>query len=321
MRGRPRSIAIAALALVCATAMSIAYADDFSARLDALWDYHDPVSSEQRFRAELARYSSGSGEALEIKTQIARTQSLRREFTAAHRTLDEIAPALPSADARVHVRYLLERGRTYNSSGSPSRAMPLFEEAAARSEKAGRESDVFYTIDALHMLGIAAPPSQQLEWNLKALAIADGARDSRARRWIASLDNNVGWYYHDRGEYAKALGYFEKALPAWEARGNAVDVRVAKWSIARALRSLKRYDDAYAIQSKLRAECEDAGMPDGYVYEELGELELARGNAAAAKPWFVKAYALLKDDAALASNESTRLARLVKLAGGVGTQP
>jgi len=301
--------------------MSTADADDFSARLDALWDYHDPATSEQRFRAELARYSSGSSEALEIKTQIARTQSLRREFSAAHRTLDEIAPALPSADARVHVRYLLERGRTFNSSGSPAHAMPLFEEAAARSEKAGRQGDVFYTIDALHMLGIAAPPNQQLDWNLKALAIAEAAQDARARRWIASLNNNIGWYYHDRGEYAKALVYFEKALPAWEARGNAIDVRVAKWSIARALRSLERYDEAYAIQSKLSAECENAGMPDGYVYEELGELELARGNAAAAKPWFVKAYALLKDDAALASNESTRLARLAKLAGSTEAKP
>ena len=315
MRGRPRSIAIAALALVCATAMSIAYADDFSARLDALWDYHDPVSSEQRFRAELARYSSGSGEALEIKTQIARTQSLRREFTAAHRTLDEIAPALPSADARVHVRYLLERGRTYNSSGSPSRAMPLFEEAAARSEKAGRESDVFYTIDALHMLGIAAPAPEQLDWNLKALAAADAAAGARARGWRGSLLHNIGWTYHNRGDDDTALDYWQKALAVREATGTPSQIRVAKWTVARGLRALGRLDEAEAIQRALANDVETTGAGDGYIYEELAEIALARNDAAAAKPWAAKAYALLKDDGGLKADEPARLARLAKVGG------
>ena len=291
--------------------------DDFSAHLDALWDYRDAAASEQRFRTELARYTPASREALEIQTQIARTLGLRRQFDAAHALLDQVAPSLEAVDSRVRVRYLLERGRAYNSAGSPSRAVPLFQEAFTRSENAGRRGDTFYTIDALHMLGIAAPPAEQLDWNLKALAAAEAADDPRARRWQASLNNNIGWYYHDRGDYAQALSYFERALPAWEARGNAVDVRTAKWTIARALRSLKRYDEAFAIQSTLCGESEAAGSTDGYVYEELGELEIARGNAAAARPWFAKAYALLKDDSGFVATEPARLARLAKL-GGVG---
>ncbi len=56
--------------------------------------------------------------------------------------------------------------------------------------------------------------------------------------------------------------------------------------------------------------------PDGYVYEELAEIELARGNPKAAAPWAAKAHALLRDDGYLKDNEPARLARLVDIAKG-----
>ena len=43
---------------------------DFSERLDKLWEFSKPAESEQRFRAELAKYPAGSREALETSTQI-----------------------------------------------------------------------------------------------------------------------------------------------------------------------------------------------------------------------------------------------------------
>ena len=61
---------------------------------------------------------------------------------------------------------------------------------------------------------------------------------------------------------------------------------------------------------------EAASEPDGYVYEELAEIALARGDRAAAQPWAAKAYALLKDDAGLQANEAARLARLAEIAVG-----
>jgi len=88
-------------------------------------------------------------------------------------------------------------------------------------------------------------------------------------------------------------------------------------AIARGLRSLGRLDEAEAIQRALAAErgnaAEEAG--DGYVYEELAELALARNDAAAARPFAARAYALLKDDADLAANEKPRLARLARIGG------
>ncbi|HEY7943423.1 MAG TPA: hypothetical protein VIH15_02835, partial [Casimicrobiaceae bacterium] len=87
------------------------------------------------------------------------------------------------------------------------------------------------------------------------------------------------------------------------------------WAIARALRSLGRYDEALTIQRALLAEHEKDGSTDGHVFEELGELELARNHADAARPWFAQAARTLGQDAWFAASEPARLERLRELGG------
>jgi tetratricopeptide (TPR) repeat protein len=289
---------------------------DFSAQLDTLWNYDKPADSEARFRAELARHPADSREALEVTTQIARTQGLRRLFAEADATLDTVAPKLGTVPSRVRVRYLLERGRTRNSSGDRAAAVPLFKEAAALAERDPLASADFYRVDALHMLGIAAPAAEQLDWNRQALAVAEASSDVRARGWAASLDNNIGWAYFEAGDPATALTYWQKALPLREASGNKRTIRIAKWTIARGYRALGKLDDAETIQRALLTEMERDNEPDGYVYEELAEIAVARHDPQAAAPWAAKAHALLKDDGHLKANESARLSRLADLAQG-----
>jgi tetratricopeptide (TPR) repeat protein len=143
--------------------------------------------------------------------------------------------------------------------------------------------------------------------------MTEATTDARSKRWLASLYNNIGWTYHDRGDYARALEYFQKALPAWVTRGDASAILAARWSIARTLRSLGRYDEALAIQRALLAENERSGTVDGFVFEELGELTLARGDAVGAKPWFAQAYAALSADSSFVADEPARLERMRKL--------
>ena len=193
----------------------------------------------------------------------------------------------------MRVRYLLERGRTFNSSGAPQRAVPLFAEALREAE---RDKDEYYAVDAAHMLGIAAPAAERLGWNLKALSLAEAATDPRARGWRASLYNNIGWTYFDDGDAKTALDYWQKALAARETMGNAASIRIAKWTVARGFRGVGRLDDAETAQKSLAAEFDRIGETDGYVYEELAEIALARGDAKAARPWAAKAHAALKDD-------------------------
>ena len=302
------------IALASALAMPIARAVSQDAPLDAAWldrtwDFDQPAESEARFRHEFSTLPPGTAARLELSTQIARAQGLQRQFDAAQSTLDSVEQALSGQPQRVAVRYLLERGRVYNSSRQPDRATPLFREALDKARDAHED---FLAIDAAHMLGIAAPPADRLRWNLDAVAMTERTDDVRSKRWLASLYNNIGWTYHERGEYASALEYFDKALPAWEARGGAGNVRFARWAIARAYRSLGRYDEALAIQRQLAVEGTEARAPDGYVYEELGELLLAKGDPAA-RPNFARAFELLGFDGELRANEPERLARLKRL--------
>ena len=311
--------AVLAAGLACAFVAGIALSAasvDYSERLDALWNFERPAESEVRLRAEAARQAQPlSREAMEATTQIARALGLQRRFEEADRMLDTVQATLATQPARVRVRYLLERGRRDNSSGNARGAFGWFEQALAASDGDTLPGAEFYRVDALHMLAIAAPPAQQLDWNQKALAAAHAAADPRARGWRGSLLHNLGWTMHERGDYAAALAYWQQALAVREAAHDVTRTRIARWTVARGLRSLGRLDEAEAMQRALADELQAANAPDGYVFEELAEIALARGDRLAARPWAAKAYALLSEDADLRANDPARLARLAELAG------
>ncbi|HSI33415.1 MAG: tetratricopeptide repeat protein, partial [Phycisphaerae bacterium] len=63
-------------------------------------------------------------------------------------------------------------------------------------------------------------------------------------------------------------------------------------------------------------ECETAGAPDGYVYEEIGECLLTMGRRDEARPHFARAHALLSVDPWFPPNQPDRLARLKQLGEG-----
>ena len=270
---------------------------------DRLWNYDQPDQSERDFRALLPLADLGAE--LELLTQIARAQGLQAKFTEGHATLDEVERRLKAETETARVRCLLERGRLFNSSGSAEKARPLFEQAWELARQIGAMG---CAVDAAHMLGIVDAP--ELTWNLKALELAETSSDERARRWRASLYNNVGWSYHDRGEFDAALAAFAKALRLREEQGDAKLIRIARWAVARVLRSLLRLDEALAIQRDLAAQERREGKTDGYVEEELGEVLLALGRADEARPHFARAYAELSLDEWLAEREAPRLERL-----------
>lgn len=277
---------------------------------DALWDYDHPAESERAFRELLPAAAADAAYELELRTQIARAQGLQRQFEAAHAMLDSVEQRLQTVSAATaQVRLMLERGRLYNSSGAAAEAKPYFEQAWELAQAAGEAG---YAVDAAHMLGILEAP--ELTWNLRALELAESNSDERARRWRASLYNNIGWTYHDRGEYGEALAMFEQALALREEQGKTPQIRIARWMVARALRSLERYEEALEIQQAGATEIEQAGEIDPYVDEEVGECLLALGRASEAKLHFAKAYAVLSQDDLLMKYEAPRLARLRALA-------
>lgn len=277
---------------------------------DALWDYSAPDKTEEKFRELLPQFPENEPAQLELLTQIARTQGLQRKFDKAHQTLDGIEKQLDEKPSRAKVRYLLERGRVFNSSKQADRANPFFEQALDLAEGLGED---FYAVDAIHMLAIIADPASALTLNLRAIQLAESSREDRARNWLGSLYNNMGWTYHDMGDYESALGMFQKAEAFRRLKGGASEIRIAVWCVARTLRSLNRLDEALSNQLALRVEFESAGETDGFVYEEIGECLLALQRGAEAKPYFAKAYEALSRDEWLVENEPERIERLKKL--------
>ena len=277
---------------------------------DSWWDYDHPDLSEARFRSLLPELPFDSPIRLELLTQIARAQGLQRLFDDAHKTLDEVEARLPAGSTRILARYLLERGRIFNSSKKPDNARPLFERALAVAGAADQDG---LAVDAAHMLAIVASDDAALEWNLHALALAERSAQPAARRWLGSLLNNIGWTYHDSGRLEEALNAFEKAAAWRRENGGGRAEQIARWCVARGLRSLGRHDEALALLSQLEAELSTAPEPDGYVFEEIAENLLALGRESEAQPYFARAHALLSQDAYLAEHEAQRLSRLAQL--------
>ena len=78
--------------------------------------------------------------------------------------------------------------------------------------------------------------------------------------------------------------------------------------MARCLRALKRYDEAFAIQNDLIQYPEQ-----GYVSEELGELLLVMGRPDEARLRFKKSHELLSQSLGSDPSQANRLARLKEL--------
>jgi tetratricopeptide (TPR) repeat protein len=277
---------------------------------DSLWDYAQPDQTEIKFRAILLQIPEDDPALLELLTQIARAQGLQRKFEKAHQTLDQVKRRLGGVASRPQIRYLLERGRVFNSSGDPEQARPYFEQAL---DLATQLNEDFYAVDALHMLAIIALPAQSLTLNRQAIQRAESSADAKARNWLGSLYNNLGWAYHDMGNYASALEAFEKAESYRRAKGSVPEIRIAVWCVARALRSLNRVEEALSKQMALKAEFDAVGERDGFVFEEIAECLLELRRTEEARPYFAKAYEVLSEDVSLAEQGPERLARLKKL--------
>ena len=161
-------------------------------------------------------------------------------------------------------------------------------------------------IDAIHMLAIA-DGDNALEWNLLAVQRAESSADARARKWLASLYNNVGWTYFETGDPDTALGYFERAVPLRESMGNPANLRAARWSIARCMRELGRIDEALAIVRDLIK-----GQPeDAFNNQEMALCLAAHGLEC--QPFALKAWNAHKDDIWMQQNRAETLSQLKAL--------
>jgi len=275
-RVRARSLAVF---LACAGLALSAQAVDLS----SLWDFSRPDVSEQRFRAALL--TASGDDALILRTQIARSLGLRRDFERAREELRAVVKELDRAGAEARTRYFLELGRTYASAAHPAELQTPQASELARSayrqaiELARTASLDGLAIDAIHMMAfVDTDAADQLTWAEEALRIVESSTQPAARRWEASIRNNLGHALHQLGRYDEALVQLRQAVAIRERGTSAEATRTAHWMVARTLRVMGRVDEALKIQLRLEREADLAGKPDHYVFEELRLLYASKGE-------------------------------------------
>lgn len=282
--------------------------------LASLWRWDDPAASERAFRAAVtqARAMGARDYEAEAWTQVARSEGLQKRFDDAQATLDSCAPMRRDEAPVPRIRWNLEQGRVLRSSGRPEDSKPFFLTAWELANQAG---EVPLALDAAHMIALVESPDEALAWAGRAIAIAEGSSDPRARGWLGPLYNNTGWTWFERADFERALDLWRKGVAVRSDLGQTGEpLRIAWWTVARGLRALGRHAEAIAILERLQSEGAATGAPDGYVHEELAENLLALGRLDEARPQFLRAFALLKD----AEDVMADPARLERLRGGAG---
>jgi tetratricopeptide (TPR) repeat protein len=285
-----------------------------------------------------------------ILTQIARAQGLQRKFDEAKATLDEVSKELSTLESeidssnsttveelakeirvrQVRVRYLIENGRVLNSSGDSEASIKPFRMAVQISRIEPKDDDMEYLeVDALHMLAIAEKDeSEKIRRSEMAIKVAEKSDAApKTKKWLGSLLNNLAWIHMDAQRYDVALAVFEKAVKAREeqwrlalAEGGDKNeaaiaaLRISRWSVARAMRSLGKVEEAIEIQEDLMEQYKSP-MDKGYGYEELALLYDAKGDKEKAKENAVKAFEELSKDSGFVEKEKERLEKLVQMAG------
>lgn len=247
-----------------------------------LWDFSNPELSEERFRSALD--TAVGDDVLILQTQIARTYLLRKDFKRARELLRSLESRVQAAQAEAQVRYWLELGRTYASHQHPAESQTIESKQIARAAysralaiaKEARLDGL--AVDAIHMfVFVDTDPADQLGRGREALALVESSDQPDAKRWEASVHNNIGEALYELGRYDEAETHFKRALSLRMKADNPKATRDAYWQIARVLRAQKHVDEALEIQLRLERESSAAGNPQDYVFEELELLYRAKG--------------------------------------------
>lgn len=250
-----------------------------------VWVFQDAKESEEKFKAlmslskekDLAYYA-------ELIGHLGRSISLQKRYDDAHKILDLAIPILTDDMILANIRYNLERGRVYFWQLNRSKASAFFQTAMNLAIEHGED---FLAVDIAHMIAIVPEKHEnQIPLHKKALELAENSSCPKARVWLATLNNNIGYSYQMLTQHDLALSHFKKAL----------ELRIhydrpsffAKWAVARAYRLANNPKKGLEILMQLYDEQQNGSI--GHVFLEQAECELLLDKSSESKANFGKAY-------------------------------
>ncbi len=255
-----------------------------------VWVFQDPKGTEKKFKAlmplakenDLAYYA-------ELIAHLGRSISLQKRYDDAHKALDLAIPILTDDMNKANIQYNLERGRVYYWQKNESKASHYFQKAMELATKHGED---FLAIDIAHMIAIVPQKDEdQIPLHKKALDLATNSSCPKAKKWLATLNNNIAQSYQEIKQHELALHHFKKAL---ELRmQNEQPSFYAKWAVARTYRFLNDPKKGLEILMQLYNEPQNGSI--GHVFLEQAECELLLGKNSESKVNFRKAYNYFND--------------------------
>ncbi len=260
---------------------------------------------------------------LQILSQIALAQAMQQKFDIAHNTLDEAEKLLEPQYQLATIRLLLERGRVYYKCDRLDTALSFFIQAYDVSTLSSEFASHTLTA-AITIATIEKNLQKQIEWNKRAINLAENTHDERLHALLGPIYNNLAQQFIEAGKYLEALQSFEKCKAHAEERRDQIVIRGALWGIGRALRGLNKLDQALYIQNDLLKEYEQISeqglvavelisIGRGLIYEELAELYFAQKAWEQSQKYARLAYEDLSNDAGMKKLYPKRIERMLEL--------
>lgn len=259
-------------------------AAELLARADAFFDGRQTANALETYKMAAVAARGEGNQALfaEAAAQVAHTLALGGEAVEARSWMDHAEQSATIEQHTAWVRVLLARGALQRGTDEPQAALESFTAAYDFALATGQP---VRAVQAAHMAVIVAGDELQIRWNHKALDVARGMGNPRL---VSSLWAQLAWLLDGRGLADEALSAFASARRALEDLDDPHQKLVADWSYAHGLRMVGRLGDARVLMTDVAARAERSYValqrPNdaewvGHSLRELGELDLAGGNA------------------------------------------
>ncbi len=136
-------------------------------------------------------------------------------------------------------------------------------------------------VDAAHMVAIVAENiEEQIKWTYKGIEMAEA---HGSNQWLGPLWNNLGGIYYDNKQFASALDCYLKARQYHWQYSSESSKLFADYHVGMTYRLVGKLDEAAQWLRPVLAWAEriENHSAIGQSCEDLGEIEIARGNKTA----------------------------------------
>lgn len=280
-------------------------------KFENMWDYSDPVTSENKFYREIYHQGDNAFTVWELQTQIASALRLQRKFDDSEKILNSIQAGIefaPNTYEKIIVGalYNLEMGRLLLDIGKTEAAYRYFGFALIMSIITSIDK---LMIDAVEMLATATFTDESTNSYLKKIERLTDSSLSTDKMLMASYALIVGLKYLAHFESQRAIEQFMHARDIFSKCNKAELTRFARLNICKVQRFLGQHKTALLELRTQEQLLKKENRVDGYVLEEIAENLLALGHDSA-QIYFSKAFQDLEIRTLLHYREPTRLARL-----------